>query len=74
MGSFIDWFTYLRRKNYECHAYHDDHKKLWWPNVGHIISIPDGRERNYDIIHGLEQVQMPVASSLEMLNSAHTEK
>jgi hypothetical protein len=62
--------AYLSGQDDECHADHDHHVELRRPNVGHVVAVADGRECHHHEVGRLEQVEVTVASSLEMLNAA----
>jgi hypothetical protein len=63
--------VYLRRKNNERYANHDDHVQLRRPNVRHEVTISDRGERHHHVIRGLEETQMTMAGPLEMLYAAY---
>jgi len=64
--------TDLCWQHYQSDAYHDDHVQLWGPNVGDEVTISDCGEGDDHEVGGLEQVQMPMAGSLEVLNTTNT--
>lgn len=64
--------TDLCWQHYESDAYHDDHIQLRWPDVGYKVTVPDCGESNHNEVGSLEQVQMPVTRSLEVLNTTNT--
>jgi len=47
---------------------------LGWPNVWDKVSVADGRECDDNKVRGLEQVEVAVASSLEVLHSTDARK
>lgn len=64
--------AYLRGQNDERDTNHDDHIELRWPDVRHKISIADRWKCDNYIICALKQIQMTMAGSLKMLNTANT--
>jgi hypothetical protein len=64
--------TDLCWQHYQSDAYHDNHVQLRGPNVGHEVAVSDCGECDHHEVGGLEQVQMPVTGSLEVLNTTNT--
>ena len=64
--------TDLCWQHYQGDAYHDNHVQLRGPNIGHEVAISDCGECDHHEVGGLEQVQMPMAGSLEVLNTTNT--
>lgn len=61
---------YLSRQDYESHAYHDDHVKLRWPDIRHEVAVSYRGKRDYNIISGLEEVEVSMSRPLKVLNTA----
>jgi hypothetical protein len=64
--------TDLCWQHYQSDAYHDNHVQLRGPNVGYEVTISDCGECDHHEIGGLEQVETPMAGSLEVLNTTNT--
>jgi hypothetical protein len=64
--------TDLCWQHYQSDAYHDNHVELRRPNVGNEIAVSDCGECDHNEVGGLEQVQMPMTGSLEVLNTTNT--
>jgi 1,4-alpha-glucan branching enzyme len=64
--------TNLRWQHYQSNANHDKHIHLRRPDVGHEVTVPHCRESDHHEIDGLEQVQISVTRSLEVLDTTNT--
>ena len=64
--------TDLCWQHYQSDAYHDNHVQLGGPNVGYEVTVADRGECHYHEVGGLEQVQMSVTRSLEVLDTTNT--
>ena len=64
--------TDLCWQHYQSDAYHDNHVQLRGPNIGHEVAVSDCGECDHHEVSGLEQVQMPMTGSLEVLNTTNT--
>ena len=63
--------SYLRRQHDQRHADHDHHVQLRGPNVRHKVTVANRRERHHDVVRALEQVQVPMAGPLEVLDATY---
>lgn len=66
-------FSYLDGKHNEGYKYHDDHQKLWWPDLWRDIPKTDRRERDHTEVKGVEQGQV-IACSFQMLDTADADE
>ena len=64
--------TDLCWQHYQSDAYHDNHVQLRGPYVGDEVAVSDCGEGDDHEVGGLEQVQMPMTGSLEVLNTTNT--
>jgi len=65
--------VYLRRKDDEGDADHDDHVKLRGPDIGHKIAISNRGKGDHHVVHGLKKVEVSMSRPLEMLHATHAE-
>lgn len=65
--------AYLSGQDNESNANHDDHIELRRPYIWDVVAITHSWEGHYNKVARLEQVEVPMTCSLEMLNSAHTD-
>lgn len=64
-------YTHLGWQHDERHTDHDDHVELWRPDVGHEITVANGREGHHHVVGALEKVQMSMAGALKVLYTAN---
>lgn len=66
--------AYLGGQDDERHADHDHHVELWRPDVRDEVTVAHGGEGYDDVVSGLEEVEVAMASPLKVLDAADAAK